>query len=51
MVMVFMDDDSVLTTIPLKRGTVKKLKELWSNADDTYDSVINDLIERRKRKP
>lgn len=41
------DDDK--TTISINKKTVERLKQLWEHADETYDSVINRLIDGVKK--
>lgn len=40
--------DEPYFTIRLKSSTVMKLKKLWQHHDDTYDAVINKLLEGKK---
>jgi len=43
-----MMSDEELTTISIRKTTAQKLKQLWQHADDTYDLVLNRLMEEKK---
>lgn len=38
------------TTIAIKKATRDRLSKKWTNGRDTYDSVINRLLDEEKEK-
>lgn len=42
--------EDMITMIKIKVKTRTRLKKLWQHGDDTYDSVINKLIDEAKTK-
>ncbi len=43
-----MDDD--ITMIKVRKGTRGKLKQKWTHGNDTYDKVINRLLEETHKE-
>ena len=39
------ENENENTQIQIKKSTAGKLKKLWKHADNTYDAIINRLLE------
>jgi hypothetical protein len=45
-----MSEDGELTTIQIPMKVRDRLKTLWTHADDTYESVLNKVLDAYEKK-